>query len=61
MNYAESAQIRTHIFDYVNIPKFDLANKKHLQISYISKDAHSGETPPSDAILILDKLLLEKD
>lgn len=56
-NYAESTQIGTHIFDYVNISKFNPANATHSRIAKISKDAHLGFISATDAKASLDALL----
>ena len=57
LNYAESTQIGTHIFDYVNIPKYDPMDAVHPQISAISKNAHLGLISATEAKVALDVLL----
>ena len=50
LNYAESTQIGTHIFDYINIPRYDPNNPDHKRMADISKAAHQSIISPAEAI-----------
>lgn len=61
LNYAESTQIGTHIFDYVHIPVFNDKNPQHLELSELSKAAHQGKITAEVAIAKIDDLIKYRD
>lgn len=41
-SYAISTQISTHVFEHVQIPPFDNANRLHTQLAECSQQAHAA-------------------